>query len=508
MSLDSSLFIASSGLANINRQINVVSQNVANASTPDYAREIGTQTDLSAQGQGFGVFHGPTVREIDLQLQAQVFSQNATVSALQTSQATLQPIDAVQGTPGAGNDLSSLLGKLQDSFTTLQLDPSSASGQRQVVTAGSNLAQKINALSASYATARQTAETNIENGVGTINTAIANISDLTVKIIAGQQTGQSTADLENQRDTAMHTVSNLIDVRFIGQANGGLLAATPGGLAVSLSNPPPQFAIVPSSPGAASYYPNGGIQPVTLAGQDVTRTLTGGSLGASIILRDTTLPTYQAELDEFANTLSNRFSAQGLALFNTQAGSSSVIVPPPVQTAYIGYASTIAINPAVVTNPTQVRDGNLSILGSSTGASAFTPNPPLGPASFTGLVTRLLTNTFGSELQAGVPQTAPATTGLGPLGNLQSPFVAPADLAGFATAVVAAQSGDIAGINDQVQTESAVQSALQARITSGSGVSTDSELSHMVELQNAYGANARVIAAVQAMWTQLLTAVP
>jgi flagellar hook-associated protein 1 len=52
-----------------------------------------------------------------------------------------------------------------------------------------------------------------------------------------------------------------------------------------------------------------------------------------------------------------------------------------------------------------------------------------------------------------------------------------------------------------------VQSALTAKFSSVSGVSMDTEMSHMIELQNAYGANARVIASVQAMWTQLLNAV-
>jgi flagellar hook-associated protein 1 FlgK len=35
----------------------------------------------------------------------------------------------------------------------------------------------------------------------------------------------------------------------------------------------------------------------------------------------------------------------------------------------------------------------------------------------------------------------------------------------------------------------------------------DTEMSNMIQLQNSYGANARVIAAVQSMWTQLLSSV-
>jgi len=48
---------------------------------------------------------------------------------------------------------------------------------------------------------------------------------------------------------------------------------------------------------------------------------------------------------------------------------------------------------------------------------------------------------------------------------------------------------------------------MQAKLSAASGVSMDTELSHMVALQNAYSANARVISAAQSMWDSLLSAV-
>ena len=507
MSLDSALLVASGGLANITRQIAVISNNVANASTPDYAREIGTQTSLSAGGQGYGVFTGPVVREIDLQLQREVLHQNATVSGLQTRQQALAPVDATQGTPGAGSDLGSMLGKLQDSFTALQSDPSSSASQTQVVNAAAALASKVNALSNAYETARQNAQNNTQSGVAGLNTALSTLSDLTDKIVLAQNQGQSTADLENQRDVAMQSMSQLVDVSFIQQPNGGLLAATAGGLALTLRQPAPQLSQTPTTLGQTSFYPGGGVQPIMVDGADVTRQLTGGALGANLALRDTTLPGYQAELDEFANTLQTRLSGQGLQLFTTPAATSTTIVPPPLQTGYVGYAATIAVNPAVQSDPALVRDGNVVIAGSPTGPSAFTPNPAGGPASFNGLISRVLGFSFGTEAQAGVTQSLPGVAGLGPQGTLAAPYAPPQDLAGFATVLVAAQSADVGDTTARLGTETSVQASLQARVTTSSGVSTDTELSKMVGLQNAYGANARVIAASQAMWTQLLTAV-
>ena len=49
-----------------------------------------------------------------------------------------------------------------------------------------------------------------------------------------------------------------------------------------------------------------------------------------------------------------------------------------------------------------------------------------------------------------------------------------------------------------------MQTTLNSKVAAVSGVSVDAEMSTMVGLQNAYGANARVLTAVQQMWTDLL----
>ena len=53
-----------------------------------------------------------------------------------------------------------------------------------------------------------------------------------------------------------------------------------------------------------------------------------------------------------------------------------------------------------------------------------------------------------------------------------------------------------------------MQTSLTAKLTAETGVNMDREMASVIALQNAYGINARVISAAQAMWTQLLSAVP
>jgi flagellar hook-associated protein 1 FlgK len=488
VTIASALSIATGGLRNVNAQLALVSQNVANASTPGYAREIGTQYNVVAEGQGLGVHTGPAIRDVDTALQAAVFSQNGTVAGFQTRQAALQAIDSVMGTPGQNADIASLIADLQNQFSTLLNDPSSLAQQSQVVTSASTLAQNINTLSSAYGAQRQTAQDNIVAEIGTLNTTLATIGKLSNQIITLKPSGQSTADLESQRDAAIATVSQLVSVKVLQQPNGDVLLTTAAGLTLPTHSDTPPLSTSDVNVQSATYYPGGGIPAIMLGGMDVTRQLQGGQIGANITLRDTTLPTDQGELDELSQSMATRFRANGLTLFTDPTGNVPVPTPPPTQSGYVGFAGTIQVNPAVLANPSMVRDGDA---------------PPVPTqAGYTTIIKAVLNNTLGSN-----PPLAANVTGLGPSGTLSAPFSSPPTLGGFASSMLAAQAQDSGTATDQLATEQSVQTMLNSKLAAQSGVSIDTEMSNMIQLQNAYGANARVIAAVQSMWNQLLGSV-
>jgi flagellar hook-associated protein 1 len=499
MSIAAALSIATGGLANINTQLALVSQNVTNASTPDYAAEVATQQSVSADGMGLGVRSGPATRNVDTALQAEVFSQNATVAGLQTRQSALQAIDAVQGTPGQDADLASLLGKMQTQFSTLLNDPSSLAQQSQVVSAATDLAQTINTLSDAYTTQRQTAQDNIVADVATLNSTLSTIGGLSDRIIALKAGGRSTADLENQRDAAISALSQLVSVKVLQQPNGDVLITTSAGLPLPTRATANALTTSDVNVQPATSYPGGGIPAITLGGIDVTGQLQGGRIGADIALRDGTLPTEQAELDEFAQNLASRFDAQGLTLFTDPAGHvpGPAAPPAPVQANYVGFAGIIQVNPLVQAMPSLVRDG--------TGPP---PPPPQPSGGYTGIIQNVLTYAFGPDQAPGVAQPPSNTTGLGPTGTLDAPYAAPATLGDIAATMLAAQAQASAATSTQVDTEQAVQTTLASKLSTQSGVNMDTEMSTMIQLQNAYGATAKIIAAVQAMWTQLLQSVP
>lgn len=507
MSLNGALSIASGSLANINRQLTLLSHNVANAGTPGYVTETATQSSLSAEGVELGVRAGPAIRNLDAALQAAMRQMTTTVADLRTRQSAMAAIDAAQGTPGQGNDLPTLLGNLHDQFSILLNDPSSQTQQTQVVAAAATLARGINALSDAYTAQRQAAQDDLVSAVDAANTTLGDIGNLSNRIINLKSTGQSTADLENQRDAAVQNLAQLVGIKALAQANGDMLITTTGGLALRTRGIPSPLSTSGANMQPGGFSPGGGIPPINLGGIDVTAALAGGRIGGDVTLRDATLPTYQAELDEFAQNLAHRFDAQGLPLFTGPTGVVPAGGGQPTQAGYVGFAAIIQVNPAVRLNPALVRDGSLTIVGSPTGASDFTPNPPGGLAGFSTLITRVLSYALGAEAQAGVPQPASNTARLGPSGTLATPYVAPATLGGIATALVAAQAEDSAQVSGQLGTEQAVQTTLTNQFTAASGVNMDAQMSTMIQLQNAYGVTAKVIGAVQAMWAQLLATV-
>ena len=517
MDLNGSLGIASSGLAAVQSELAVASQNVANANTAGYAKETSSVSSRTAGGQGDGVLVGLTGRTVDTALQNSLYSQNATVSALNTTSTALAPILALQGSTsadsGSSNTLSDSVGNLQTSLITLEAEPSNQAGQGAVVSAAQTLSSNIQNTASAYQTQRQAAQDSITDDVATANASLQLIGSLSKQIIDGKINNTSTADLENQRAVAATALSNVLSVKFTETANGNLLVTTANGLALPTTTGPGPLATTDANIGVGDAYP-GSIPAITLNGRDVTTSLTGGSLGANIQLRDQTLPTMQAELDSFSQTLASRFNAQGLALFTDGSGNlpgtSATATTPAGQ---VGFSDVIRVNPAVVGNPATVRDGTSNVTGgvvtgngAASGASDFTVNTSRG-ADDTTLLDRLLDYSLGSTVQTGVSQPAGASSGLGVTGTLSLPYTGSTDLTSLASALTGAQAETINDVSTGLTSETAVQTSLTAKVADVSGVSVDDEMSSIVALQNAYGANAKVVTAIQAMFTALLDAV-
>src|SRR6185437_6638386 len=201
-------------------------------------------------------------------------------------------------------------------------------------------------------------EDDLGDAVNTLNTTLSQIGQLNSEIVSGKQASISTADLESQRDSAIQTLSGLITVKSVPLSNGSVQLITGGGMLLPTDANANAFSFQSGLAPPSAYYPDGGLSGITMNGIDVTSALTGGRIGADIALRDTTLPTAQAQLDEFSYSLATRFAAQGLTLFSDGQGNVLALTGSDgSQSGYVGFSSYIQVNPVVVADPSLVRDG-------------------------------------------------------------------------------------------------------------------------------------------------------
>ena len=513
MSIDAALLIARSGLMHTQRALSNAADNVANAETEGYTRKRIVAEAVSVSGQGMGVRSLGPVRDVDAALVNEMNKRKSELAAAELRDSVLARIEEAHGDPAKGEGLGDLVGKLRSSFIELRRDPSQVVKQQAIVlNAAQNLTDRLNDLSRVVGEARQSAHDGIVTEITKINATVRELAELTRNIVERTGAGEATADIEDKRDLALDHLSESVGFKAVRRENGGLLLLGAGGVTIPLSEKGDAFSVAPGVLAPAAYYGGAGtIPPIVLAGTDVTPLMSGGRLGEYLRLRDQTLPRYQAELDVAAAEIADRFEEEGLRLFTDPTGTPPALSGPDPNLPYaggtqIGFAGRIQVNAEVRAEVRKLRDGT-HVQPPPPAVPWFTPNPVGGPAGFTTLIDRILTNSFGASNSQGSNWGGFATTGLGPDGSLSSPFGMPQTIEQYGILVTATQTSDSAAAGAAVETAKQLSDGLQARFTRQSRVDVDSEMASLIQLQNAYAANARVISTAQTMWDSLFGSV-
>jgi flagellar hook-associated protein 1 FlgK len=506
MTLDLALSVARSGLRLLDRQMARTADDIANAGTPGHTRKIVEGHALSAEGIGIGVRTLPAARDVDLALQASAMRAGGDAAGGELRARLLSTVETAHGRIEDGDSIGGLLSALRADLVSLREAPEDPIRRSAVVAAAGDLAARYNGVSRAIGETRQAAHDAMVEEAAAANAALAEIGALTDNIRRELAANRSAADLEDKRDLALGRLAQSLDISVIQGRPGEITVLARGGIVLPQDGEP-AFSVAPATVGTGTWHGGSGTLPgLLLRGEDITRRVVGGRMAAAAELRDLTLPRMQAELDLSAAHTASRFEAQGLRLFTDGAGAVPDVTLPYATGPLLGFAAEIGVNAAVAADPRLVRDGTHAVVAVPGGATAFTPNPPGGPAGFSTLLDRVLDFSVGANVAAGSPQPAIPTSGLGPDGSLVSALSGLASLEAYAGGLVAAQTGARAEAEAARDRAGALGELLNTRMQQRSGVDVDKEVAAMVELQNAYTINARVIATVQAMWDALFAA--
>jgi flagellar hook-associated protein 1 FlgK len=442
--LSGTLAVALSALAVSQQEMETTSNNVANANTPGYSREVpvvtpGDSIQIGGESVGTGVVLLKIQSLSDPILQIQINQATQQNASLNASLTQLQQIQTQfsSSTSGIGADISNFFNSLQQ----LSPDPSNLTLRQGVITAAQTLAVDFNNTAQNLQSQRGNIDQNVVQTVTQVNSLAGQIAGLNQQISNISSINPDPGTLIDQRNSLIQQLSGLIDVQVIPTNQGVTLATSNGTTLVSGSQ---SFGLTTESVGT--------VHDIFSGGKDVTTSLTGGSLAGLIQIRDQEIPSINGTLDKLAAGLAtnlNTANAQGFDLNGNPGGN--LFVPPPANG--VGAAAALTVN---ITNPAL-------IAASSDGTSGSNGN--LAALSAVG--------------------TTPFASGDTPI-NTYSNLVGEI---GTTTSNTSADSDSSALILQQLQDQKG----------SVSGVSLDEEAANLIQYQNTYQAAARVVSTVNSL---------
>lgn len=489
MTIQGAFFNALTSLNAQQAEINNISNNVGNANNAGYSNQILNETALVFNGVGQGVATGVIQRAANASLTgaanqangAQAYSQQMTDGLKTYSQAITQSSGASTDDVDATttNILSSSMANFQSALTALSGSAGDATAQNSAVSAASDLVNSFHDMDSAISSARETADSNIADGVNAVNTALNALKTNDAAIKKAMSLGQSTASLQDTRDQLVASISQYVPVKALDN-HGSTVLVTDGGttlfdggvvhaLQFSPTASIPDEMRVTGDPAAGT---TGGLSQVTVDNQPIAMSQSG-SIAANLQLRDVTLPQFSDQMDELAGNVISQFQSTdptvtasnptGLFTVSGSARTSSTTTP--------GLAREITLNSSV--DP----DAGGSTWRIQAGANATSQ----GQASDSTVINGFLAGMTSA-------QTYSPASGL----SATNMVTASSQIAG-------SQQSTYATWSTRNDSRTAQAQDAQTALTNATGVNVDDQMQRLLLVQQTYAASSQVIQAAAQM---------
>jgi len=482
MTITGALTNALSGLTAQAKAAELVSSNISNVSTPGYARRelILASRTVGTPGQGVQVVG--VQRNLSLPLLGdRRLAQSASGDA-ETRDAFFKRIEKTIGTPDLAYSISGRVAALDSSLVEAASHPEATTRLAAVATNAKALAQQIGIASRDVQAARTEANIEIGREVTTLNSSLAIVAKLNNQIRNGVVQHQDVSSLQDQRQQIVDTIAKIIPIREVQQPEGVVYLYTDRGASI-LDVVPAVFSFTATALVSPDMTNGAGLSGLTMNGNAIPTSgnnsyIFGGTLGANFAVRDELGVAAQAQLDAVARDLVERFAdpavdstrAPGDPGLFTDAGASF----DPVDE--VGLSQRLKLNAAV--DPDQ--GGALSRLRDGLGATTV---GPVGNAA-------LIRDWRAALTDQREPVSGGFMAGARSFANFSADF-----LNSVATSRLEAD-GDATYAAARLDTFTTMEAE--------NGVDTDAEMQSLLQIEQAYSANAKVITAVQQMIQSVL----
>ncbi|MFN0249707.1 MAG: flagellar hook-associated protein FlgK [Kofleriaceae bacterium] len=351
--LFSLLSLGSAGIAAQNTGISVASNNVANANTEGYSRQ---RVDLEAlRGSPLvgGVRSGSPDRLADSLLGGRIRLASSSLAMSQTSAMATGDLESRINT---GTSLGQDLAEMFASFGQAAATPTDPISRTAVVESMQQLVEGIRRRAAELAQMREEFNQSIRE-------KLEKATELAERLAHGNLAVAKTNDpaMKDQRDLVAKQLSELVGGTARIDADGQMRFVLEGG------------AVLVDGKRAAKL--EAGTDPVTgdttiavvdgTSKRDVSTSITGGSTGALIGVRDGALTQAQTDLDQFAFDLATTSNATHRAYAGLDGVSGRTVFTQP--TGVAGAAAAFEVDPGIEADPSTLA---FAVIGAGQGSNA------------------------------------------------------------------------------------------------------------------------------------------
>ena len=467
MSTFSGLNTANTALSAAQRAMDVTGQNIANVNTDGYSRQ---RVDLQSVGGsvvpaiwavssqvGQGVNSDQVSRIRDAFLEGRAQTEHAKTASLTTQSDALGQVEQAFREPG-DTGIQAMLSNMWAGWGDVAKAPMDAGARTQLLQRSQTLVAGMHATSAALDAQWSQNHDTLQTLVTDANATASSIADLNQAIKRATQADLPSNELQDKRDTLVLKLSEQLGATAT-KMDDGTLSVTVGGATLVSGNTALQLKLTGGNdPGTAKTSPP---SLVTVPGN--TAVVPGGTADGTLKTMTSIIPTYRNQLDAVAQQLATQVNGVQVLGFD-QNGNAGVAMFDD------GGAS-----------PSGITAANINVAITSDQLAAAKLSPPLAnglPSADAGNADDL----YQLRLDTAAPDTSyrQMIVGLG----VQS-----------------------ATTSNNLTTETAVSTQVDASRESTSGVNLDEEMTNMLQYQHGYAAAGKLVSTINSMLDDLMNMV-
>lgn len=467
------------GMYDAQKRIEIAGKNIANANTEGYSRQ--RVTSVSARSYNVDIAgkieNGPdalrVIRERNTFLDSQIRKENGIFGQFQSKSEILSQVETSFLEP-SDNGLNKAMADMWNSWQELSKNPTEVSVKTVVTQTAENFALTLNTVATRLGDIKENSKNIIENEVFNLNKTLERIDNLNNQIYKSTIRNIEPNELLDQRDLLLDEVSKSINVEVtLDKFNRATIKA--GGNELVSADPTVENKFEFS----VENFETGGIVVVDKNDNSIKHTLSDDTVTGKIkgyIESFEKTKEYSTKLDNLANSIAQRINVihkdGGVEFFQGAVDGKFT-------------AKSININPDIVNDPSKINADKEADGFDGARALAIAE---LRNSNFS--IDSSNTATIESSYDANSLEFDTEDTG--------------ASFDSYYTNMISNIGIEKQSADRMVENEETLLQQLDGKKESISGVSLDEEIVNLVQSQNVYAANAKVMSTISEMLDVLM----